>query len=285
MTDAIVITCYRSPRTCRSRVRLLRLLNPESIIFVVFTGDPGVASSFIRVFAEAHYSYEVPTRNTKDNWYGLDRALLRWWVDQGRSLGLNRVLFLDWDVLLVDPASRLLNQLSQGQVLFSLVFPVLSQDVDHWARDFAKSNSNVESFLLSGNHLSRAFLFAWASFASDLNRVVDIHATLNGFCEVRLPFALLSSGVRLGSFSGVCNDFCNVMGEGISLSRLRAFKSSWPGVLIAHPVYLPVATPAMSLDFTAYLFEVPFVKTWGRKLRKVLRSCLVGIGLLSRLNP
>ena len=190
---------------------------------------------------------------------------MRWWVDQGKSLGLNRILFLDWDVLLLDPASCLFDQMSQGQVLFSHVFPVLNLDADHWARDFVKTSPIVEETLLSGKHLSRAFLFALASFASDLDKVVDIHATLIGFCEVRLPFAFDSSGVRFGSFGGVCNEVCNVFGEGVSLTRLRTLKSSWPGVLMAHPDYVPVASPALKLDIVAYLIGVPFMKTWGKE--------------------
>jgi hypothetical protein len=286
MTDAIVITCYRSPRTTESRIKLLKSLNPDSCVCVVYTGNPGAVRSFGRVFEAADFCYEVPTRNTKDNWFGLDRALLRWWVEQGRLLKLNRILFLDWDVLILESATSLLNQLSAGKVLFTHVFPVVSLDDDHWARDFLMSNADSDLIPPgAADNLSRAFLFSWACFASDLEKVALSVATLSGYCEIRLPFAFRSSGVLLGSFAGVCNEVCNVFGEGISLARLRVLKSSWPGVIMAHPVYLPVASPSLKLDAAAFLLDAPYLKTWERKLKKFLRTFLVRIGLLPHLNP
>jgi hypothetical protein len=138
----------------------LKALNPATLVCIAYTGDPGAVASFCRVFSAADYLCEVPTRNTKDNWYGLDRALMHWWVYQGQFLGLKRILFLDWDVLLLEPATCLLNQLSKGQALFTHVFPVLGLDVDHWAREFVESNSTGETSLLcDDNALTRAFLF------------------------------------------------------------------------------------------------------------------------------
>ena len=286
MTDAIVVTCYRSPRSCEVRIKLLKALNPESLVCVAYTGDQSNVDSFRGVFAAADYCYEVPTRNTKDNWYGLDRALMRWWVCQGQTLCLNRILFLDWDVLLLEPATCLLNQLTQGEALFTHVFPVHGLDSDHWVREFLETNPICKASLLGeNNYLSRAFLFSWACFASDLAMAVECVTTMNGYCEVRLPFAFQSNGVRLGSFAGICNDVCHVLGEGISLDRIRKLQLSRSHILMAHPVYLPITSQALALDIKAYLLEVPFLKTSARKLRKIIRSLFINLGLLPRLNP
>lgn len=286
MTDAIVVTCYRSPRSCEVRIKLLKTLNPESLICVAYTGDPSAVDSFRSVFAAADYCYEVPTRSTKDNWYGLDRALMRWWIHQGRLLSLNRILFLDWDVLLLEPASRLMNQLTQGQVLFTHVFPVLDLDSDHWAREFLEANSTYAALSLGSNEfLSRAFLFSWACFASDLAKAAECVITIKGYCEVRLPFAFQSKGVRLGSFAGICNDVCHVLGEGISLDRIRRLQISRSHIIMAHPVYLPITSQALGLDIKAYILEAPFLKTTARKIKKVIRTLLVYLGLLPSLNP
>ena len=236
-------------------------------------------------FAAADYSYEVPTSNTRDNWYGLDRALMRWWICQGRSLSLNRILFLDWDVLFLEPATRLLNQLTQGQVLFANVFHVLDLNSDHWAREFIEVNPTYAASSLGNNeHLSRAFLFAWACFASDLVKAVECVITLNGYCEVRLPFAFQSNGVRLGLFTGICSDACHVLGEGISLDRIRQLRFS-QYILIAHPVYLPIKSQALGLDVMAYVLEAPFLKTSIRKIKKVIRNVLINFKLVPNLNP
>jgi hypothetical protein len=267
-------------------VKLLKALNPESLVCVAYTGDPSTVDAFRGVFAAADYCYEVPTRNTKDNWYGLDRALMRWWIYQGQSLSLNRILFLDWDVLLFEPATRLLNQLTQGQVLFTHVFPVLDLDSDHWAREFLETNLTCAALSLGDNdNLSRAFLFSWACFASDLVKVVERVTTMNGYCELRLPFAFQSNGVRLSSFSGICYDVCNVLGEGISLDRIRRLQLSQSHILMVHPVYLPITSQALALDIRAYLLETPFLKTIARKLKKIVRNLFINLGFLPRLNP
>jgi hypothetical protein len=286
MTDAIVVTCYRSPRSCEARVKLLKSLDPESLVFIAYTGDPGRISLFRRVFAAADAFYEVPTANTKDNWYGLDRALLGWWTNQGKFFGLTRILLLDWDVLLLDPPVLLLDQLSEGQVLFSHVFPVLDLDSDHWAREFVESNSLDPLLFMTHQHrLSRAFLFAWACFASDLEKVVDCVASMNGYCEVRLPYAFQSNGVRLGSFSGLCLELCHVLGQGVSLASLRRLQMSPSYISMAHPVYLPISSQSFKLDPLAFLLEAPYLKTLARHIKQSIRLFLVSLGLFPRLNP
>ena len=138
----------------------MKALHPPTLACIAYTGDLSSAASFRRVLSAADYSCEVPTRNTKDNWYGLDRALLHWWVYQGQCVGLKRILFVDWDVLFLGLATCLLNQLSQGRALSTHVFPVLGLDVDHWARELAESNSTSERLqLCDDNALTRAFLF------------------------------------------------------------------------------------------------------------------------------
>ena len=102
-----VITAYRSPRLCEIRLKLLKRLNPDIVVVCIYTGPTPKAHTFQRVFAICNYHYILPTQNTRENWANLDQAYARWWLEQGAGLHADRLLFLDWDVLLLEQADRL----------------------------------------------------------------------------------------------------------------------------------------------------------------------------------
>lgn len=288
MSDAIVITCYRSPLTCASRIKLLRALDPGCQIFVAYTGCATHSASFGRVFDLADDYYQVPTINTKDNWYGLDRALAQWWMIQGKNKQLTRLLFLDWDALLLDPPSRLLDQLTDGRALFSHAFPVCNFESDHWAREFVALNPlffNDSERSQQNPLMFRTFLFAWACFASDFEKAVPRILEMNGFCEVRLPFAFQANGISLEPFQSLSLEVCNVFGEGHSLSRLRTLQTAHSSIFLAHPVYLPVCSQNLRVNLLAWFVEAPYLKSLLRRLKKVSRRLLVRVGLLASVNP
>jgi hypothetical protein len=80
-------------------------------------------------------------------------------------------------------------------------------------------------------------------------------------------------------------DACNVLGEGISLYRIRQLCLSRACISMAHPVYLPITSQALDIDILACLLEAPYLKTLTRKLKKVVRLLFVNLGLLPRFNP
>jgi hypothetical protein len=286
MSDVVVITAYRSPRTCAARLRLLRALNPCVQLVCIYTGPTHQASEFQRVFAICDHHYVLPTKNTKENWGNLDQAYARWWQVQGVRLNADRLLFLDWDVLLLEPATRLFNQLEPGLALFCKVFPVLDLRRDHWAREFTGAN-NLEPVdpCDSTQPLSRAILFAWGCYSSDFTAVADRVMRLGGYCEMRLPYSFRCSGIALRNFEPQPLPYASVSGQGLSRRSLFQLQADIHQLQLAHPVYLPITSTRLDLDWIAWLIERPFAKTLSRRLKVFLRNVALRLGLILPLNP
>lgn len=285
-SDAVVITAYRSPRTCATRLRLLRGLNPGVQLVCIYTGPTHQASKFQRVFAVCDHHYVLPTKDTKENWGNLDQAYARWWQAQGALLKVNRLLFLDWDVLLLEPAVRLFNQLEPGVALFCEVFPVSDLRRDHWAREFTEANNLKPVDPLDSTHpLSRAILFAWGCCASDFTAVANRVMLLGGYCEMRLPYAFRCSGLALRNFEPQPLPYASASGQGLSRRLLCQLQSDIHQLQLAHPVYLPITSTRLDLDWIAWVIERPFAKTLSRRLKGCLRQVGLRLGLIPPLNP
>lgn len=221
-----VITAYRSPRLCEIRLKLLKRLNPEIVVVCIYTGPTPKAHTFQRAFAICDYHYILPTQNTRENWANLDQAYARWWLEQGAGLHADRLLFLDWDVLLLEQADRLFNQLHEGSVHFCNVFPVKNLQLDHWAREFtAANNINPVDTADPAQPLSRAILFAWGCCASDFTTVAKTVMQLEGYCEMRLPYAFRCEDIALHNFEPQPLHFATVSGLGLSRSSLRLLQA------------------------------------------------------------
>lgn len=286
MNDFVVITVYRSPRLCEGRIRLLRELNPSVKVVCIFTGNTAKAGAFQRVFADCHYHYILPTQDTRENWGNLDQAYARWWLSQGQDLDADRLLFLDWDVLLLEPIDRLFNQLTAGSAHFCDVFSVKDLRFDHWAREFTAANClGPVDPMDSGQPLSRAILFAWGCFASDFTTVAKTVIRLHGYCEMRLPYAFRFADLSLYNFEPHPLPFASVSGLGVPRRMLRQMQADCTQLQLAHPVYLPIVSVNLHIDWFAWIIEAPFMKTLSRKIKKIIKAFGLRIGLISPLNP
>lgn len=286
MKDLVVITAYRSPRLCAGRIRYLRQLSPGVAVVCIYTGPTAKAHTFYRVFAACHHHYILPTKNTRDNWGNLDQAYARWWLSQGQNLHADRLLFLDWDVLLLEPADRLFNQLQPGSAHFCNVFPVQDLRLDHWAREFTAANrlSPVDP-AEPALPLSRAILFAWGCCACDFTAVANSVMQLQGYCEMRLAYACRCHGLVLHNLQPQPLHYASVSGLGLSRRSLRCLQSDTSQLQLAHPVYLPIVASNLAIDWPAWLLEAPFLKTLNRKIKARLRAFGLRIGLIPPLNP
>jgi hypothetical protein len=286
MKDFVVITAYRSPRLCQGRVQLLQRLNPRVKVVCIYTGPTAKAHTFQRVFDVCHYHYILPTQDTRKNWGNLDQAYARWWLEQGSGLHANRLLFVDWDVLLLEPVDRLLNQFRAGSAHFCRVFPVIDLSKDHWAREFTAANSlKALDPANPSQPLSRAILFAWGCCASDFTAVAHTVLDLKGYCEMRLPFAFRRAGMALQNFEPQPLPFASASGLGLSRAALRQLQADSSLLQMAHPVYLPIISCNLRIDWLAWLIEVPFLKTLSRRIKGQVRGLGLRLGLIAPLNP
>ena len=286
MRDLVVLTLYRSPRLCRARVELLRALSPEVEVVAVYTGPGSAARRFQRVFQVCHHHYILPTLNTRDNWGNLDQALVRWWLAQGSALQPRRLLFLDWDALLLEPAERLLSQITPGTCRFAHVFPVLDLRQDHWAREFLAANDlPAADPLEAAEPLHRAIIFAWGCTADVLAAAADHVMQLKGYCEMRLPYALRQAGAELRNFQPHPLTHASASGRGLSRQSLHELQSDPQQIQLAHPVYLPIMATDLRIDRWAWLLEMPFLKTFSRQIKSRLRRLGINLGLIPPLNP
>src|SRR5580658_5664032 len=105
MKNAILYVFYTSPRTCSSRLRLMRSLNREVSFYGICTDRAESIHKFKPVFDELDDSWIFPFVDPKWHWHNLDKVVCTWFVKRGVNLPFDRLLVLDWDVLLLNTVS------------------------------------------------------------------------------------------------------------------------------------------------------------------------------------
>jgi hypothetical protein len=123
----IVLRFDRDPLVCRSRVKLLRALNPGVPVCGLFGGDRRYKRTAFRLGSRYFLgldSFYWSRQSGRWNWKNGDLAVAAWYRDVGHRLEFDVVHDIDWDLLLVESLERLYASVPAGAVGLTAVRPI-----------------------------------------------------------------------------------------------------------------------------------------------------------------
>jgi hypothetical protein len=127
LTRIVLFRFHKAPLVCRSRVALLRDLNPGVAIYGLFGGQRGLKGAGLRagskglIGLDALYSSRAPA---KWNWQHSDLVLATWYRDVGHKIPFDVVHVIEWDLLLLEPLERLYSSVPAGAVGLTALTPI-----------------------------------------------------------------------------------------------------------------------------------------------------------------
>ena len=200
-----------------------------------------------------------------------------WFVEHGATLSFDRLLVLDWDVLLLGPVSYWTNSINERSVKFIDVWENKNPDTCHWTRSsspqFVEFSAKFEERNRTGPPLYNAFLFAYALPRQALEDCAQTVREYPGYCEYRLPTILRSRGYDLGNLPRPDHwtRLANVNGRSISRKIIRAELARPDGYRLFHPVYEPYQSEGLELSPADWIAEGCLYRTVSRSVKDLVK--------------
>jgi hypothetical protein len=123
----------REPRVCRSRVRLLRKVNPGVPVHGLFGGPRGYKRLVFRIAGRAFLDLDdlYVSGVARLSWNQIDPVLTQWYLDIGRELDFDVAHLIEWDLLFAEPLHKLYEHVPTDAVGLTACTP-LSQLDGQW---------------------------------------------------------------------------------------------------------------------------------------------------------
>ena len=275
--NALLYIFYGSPATCAYRLRIYRELNPELAIYGVCTAGISQKSKFQVVEEQCDHLWYLPEHDAKWCWYNLDKVACMWFEEVGRTLDFEKILVVDWDLLLLEPVSNWLDQVGDNDVKIIDVWENRNPDANFWTSDrFPEYAAFKEQLSLDYPHgytLLNAFLFAYGCTKSSFEKFATQVIGLPGYCEFRLPTVMACQGLEVSNFKRPSNwgTFATVSGLSISKSLIVRELSNPNGFRMFHPVYEPYKNLNLEISVAALIRDGSWWRTVSRKAKNVVR--------------
>lgn len=276
MKDAVLYVFYSAPRTCSRRLRLMRSFSPDAAFYGICTAPPEQLARFRPVFDELEDHWAFPFVYPKWHWHNLDKVVCSWFVKHAAGLPFDRLLVLDWDVLLLGPVSYWTSSVPERGVKFIDVWENHQPDANYWTRssnaEFVAFCSRFEERNHDRPRLHNAFLFAYALARQALQDCAQTVLEYPGYCEYRLPTVLRSQGYELGNLPRPDDwlRLVNVNGRSISRQIIRAELARPDGYRLFHPVYEPYQSVGLELSPGDWIAEGCLYRTASRSAKDFL---------------
>lgn len=195
---AILFWFYKELEVCRSRLTLLRRLNPGVSIYGLYGGPPGGAphaEAALGALMDDFYAYPGG-EDAHWKWINGDHLLAAWARERGGRLSWDTVVVVQWDLLILAPVAEVFAMLEPDEALFSGYRPVA--EIESWwgwaRRDQPERRAKLERFtqLLLEEHGYAGPLFACLFIVICLpRRFLERYAAsgppAEGFLEYRTP--------------------------------------------------------------------------------------------------
>jgi hypothetical protein len=245
---AILLRFHKAPLVCRSRVALLRQLNPGVPVYGVCGDD----QPFLRAFGkhvvglDALYTSDTSGRH----WMHLDLVVRAWYRDVGSDVPFDVLHLVEWDLLLLEPLEQLYASVPEGAVGLTALTPVSELEAQWtWLRreeerrnweqllEVARADWRYDGIPYGcvgpGPVLPRPFLDAYA--AADPPLLAHDELRLPLFAQV-LGFPLVDNRLR-GPWRGEReHPFFHFRGSEIELKTIRSELAKPDGARAFHPV-------------------------------------------------
>jgi len=245
----IVFRFHKAPLVCRSRVALLRKLNPGVPVYGLFGGRRRPAGAAVKrvIGLDGLYSSR---ESSLWNWQHGDLVLAEWYRDVGSRIPFDVAHVIEWDLLLLEPLESLYASVPQDAVGLTALTPIseleqewtwlrreenrrewealLARARDEWGYDEAPYGC-----LAPGPCFPRPFLEAYADM--DPPALCNDELRLPLFAQI-LGFPLVDTRLR-GQWRGEREDpFFHFRNRDIELSAIQAELAKPDGWRAFHPV-------------------------------------------------
>jgi hypothetical protein len=275
--NAILYVFYGSPLTCAGRLKVYRELNPEIALYGICTAGIKWTRRFRAVEEQLDDLWYLPDHDGKWCWNNLDKVVCHWFLERGRSLNFAKILVVDWDLLLLEPAEKWLAQVDDNEVKFIHVWENFRPEENYWTSDkcpeFAEFKTKIAFRQPEGLRLFSAFLFAYACSKESFFAFAASILEFPGYCEYRLPTIMFSAGLKLSGFNrtDTWERFANVCGISIPRTVIRREMESRKGFRMFHPVYEPYHNPKLDRSLSAIFRDISWWKTISRKGKNLIK--------------
>ncbi len=128
MKLAILFWFYKEPEVSKNHLELLKRLNPNTPIYGLFGGEPSSESKYKKLltpYLDDFYSTNMESGNAKykvpsnKKWISGEMMLLEWYQHRGYKLKWDSIAIVQWDLLILEPLSKLFKGIKPGQVYIS----------------------------------------------------------------------------------------------------------------------------------------------------------------------
>jgi hypothetical protein len=249
----IVFRFHKAPLVCRSRVALLRELNPDVLICGLFGGPRGVKGAAFRAGGKHLLGLDALYSSRESelwNWRNSDLVLAAWYRDFGCEIPFDIVHLVEWDLLLLEPLESLYSSVPKGAVGLTALTPITEVEGEwtwlrreesrrEWEELLAAAHAEwgyegiPHACLGPGSCFPRSFLEAYA--AMDPPPLCNDELRLPLFAQI-LGFTIVDTGLR-GRWRGEREDpFFHFRDREIELRAMQAELAKPDGWRAFHPV-------------------------------------------------
>jgi len=245
---AVLLRFHKAPLVCRSRVSLLRHLNPDVLVYGLFGGRHAPRGALKQLVGVD--GVFVSRGSDRWNWQHGDFALTAWYRAEGSKLDFDVLHVVEWDLLLVAPLDALYASVPPGTVGLTALTPIAELEGEWtWLRK-AESRREWEALLAiarkewgyddepygclaAGPSFPRAFLEAYAAVDPPVLCNDELRVPL--FAQI-LGFELADTRLR-GPWRGERDhDLFHLRADEIELTTIRSELAKPDGARAFHPV-------------------------------------------------
>lgn len=276
-STALLYIFYRSPTSCANRLKIYRELNPGLKIYGICTAGSASRKKFKIVEDQCDHLWYSPEKPPKWSWYNLDKVACMWFQEIGANLDFEKILVVDWDLLLLEPVSKWLDQVGEHDVKIIDVWENRNPDKNYWTSssypEFASFKDKLSASHPDGYMLMNAFLFAYACTKSSFARFAAQVISLPGYCEFRMPTVMVGCGLAVSNFKKPKNwsQFASVSGITIPKKVIKGELSDAEGFRMFHPVYQPFYNARLDRSVVAAMRDASWWRSISRKGKNLVR--------------
>ena len=276
--DALLYIFYGAPATCALRLRIFREQNPDLRIYGICTAGVSQKRRFRVVEDQCDNLWYLPDHDPKWCWYNLDKVACMWFEEVGVTLDFDKILVVDWDLLLLEPVDRWLDQVGGNEVKIIDVWENKKPDENYWTSsrypEYALFKERLSKDMPDAYVLLNAFLFAYACTKCSFAKFAPQVISLPGYCEFRLPTVMASCGLTVTNFNRPKNwgSFATVSGLSIPKRVIQGELSNLKGFRMFHPVYEPYYNARLDRSVVAAIRDASWWRTVSRKVKNLVRN-------------
>jgi hypothetical protein len=194
---AILFWYYKQPEVCLGRAKLLRRLNPDSLILGLYGGEPDGFVRFQHLLVDSlddNWAYPGG-KDAEWKWRHGDRMICEWFEARGHAFDWDTLAIMQWDMLALAPIDQLFGSLQRDELYLPGLRPLDEIESRWW---WTRPGTEVHADYLAfkdwiAHHLGYRGAFQACQFVTAalprafLQRHAVVERPELGFLEYTLP--------------------------------------------------------------------------------------------------